>query len=50
MTVKELIKILSKFDEDMEVYKRFDDVEHGISEAYADIYEVYIGNHEVILD
>ena len=49
MTVAGLIKELSKYPQDMEVYKKYDDSEHA-THGYEDIYEVYMGNHEIILE
>lgn len=49
MTVKELIAELSKYPQDMEVYKKYDDSEHA-AHGYEDIYEVYMENHEIILE
>ena len=49
MTVKELISELSKYPQDMEVLKRYQDTEHG-AEGYEEIFEIYIANHEIILE
>ena len=49
MTVKELITELSKYPQDMEVLKRCENTEHG-TESYEEIFEIYIGNHEIILE
>lgn len=49
MTVRQLITELSKYPQDMEVLKRYQDTEHGV-EGYEEIFEIYIGNHEIILE
>ncbi|MDE6231084.1 MAG: hypothetical protein K2M37_05650 [Muribaculaceae bacterium] len=49
MTAKQLIEELSKYPQDMEVLKRYQDTEHG-AEGYEETYEIYIANHEIILE
>ncbi|MFG6426036.1 MAG: hypothetical protein K1W14_06520 [Muribaculaceae bacterium] len=48
MTVKELKEILSDYPDDLEVIKKYDDLEHGAHD-FEDIAEVYRDRNDLLI-